>query len=154
MTEEKFDSTEATMAHIRRVRELAKEIMEELQESVLCHDMSKLCSPEKPIFDEFTPKLAHMTYGSDEYKVCLAAMKPALDHHYQSNSHHPEYFTGTGVDGMDLVDLIEMFCDWKAATERHNDGSLEKSIGINAKRFNISPQLERIFHNTRTLMGW
>lgn len=149
---EKYDSRADTMEHIRRVQELADYMIEMLLRQIEDHDMSKLESPEKEIFDEFTPKLKDMTYGSDEYKSCLAAMKPALDHHYACNTHHPEFFGG--VDGMDLLDIIEMFCDWKAATERHADGSLEKSIGINAKRFGISPQLEAIFRNTKIQMGW
>jgi len=149
---EKYDSRADTMEHIRRVQELADYMIEMLLRQVEDHDVSKLESPEKEIFDEFTPKLKDMTYGSDEYKSCLASMKPALDHHYARNTHHPEFFGG--VDGMDLLDIIEMFCDWKAATERHADGSLEKSIGINAKRFGISPQLEAIFRNTKIQMGW
>lgn len=153
MTEEKYDSTEETMAHIRRVRYLAAELADMLRCQVETHDYSKLHPPEKQIVDEFTPKLKGLTYGSDEYKACLASMKPALDNHYATNSHHPEFYCG-GVNAMDLLDLIEMFCDWKAATERHADGSFEKSISINAERFGISPQLESIFLNTKTLMHW
>ena len=44
-----------------------------------------------------------------------------------------------------------MFCDWKAATERHNDGNLLKSIQINAQRFGYDDQLKRIFLNTAKL---
>ena len=80
-------------------------------------------------------------------------MKPALMNHYAINSHHPEFYKN-GVDGMDLMDLVEMFCDWKAATERHVDGSPENSIGINAKRFELSPQLEMIFRNTKYQLNW
>lgn len=58
------------------------------------------------------------------------------------------------VDGMTLLDLVEMFCDWKAATERHADGSIVKSIQHNKGRFNISPQLVSILENTRREMGW
>jgi hypothetical protein len=49
---------------------------------------------------------------------------------------------------MNLIDLIELFCDWKASSLRHNNGNLLKSIEINAKRFNISEQLTKIFENT------
>jgi hypothetical protein len=41
-----------------------------------------------------------------------------------------------------------MFFDWKAATERHADGDIFKSILINEKRFGISEQLVRIMQNT------
>lgn len=49
---------------------------------------------------------------------------------------------------MDLLDLIEMLCDWKAASERHNDGNIRKSIEHNGVRFNMSSQLIRICENT------
>jgi hypothetical protein len=87
-------------------------------------------SPEVRVFDEFTPKLKTSTYGSDEYEGYLEAMGDGLKHHYAYNRHHPEFFSGDGVDGMALVDLIEMLPDWKAATERHEDGDLAKSVEI------------------------
>lgn len=58
------------------------------------------------------------------------------------------------VDGFDLLDLVEMLCDWKAATERHNDGDIMRSIDINQKRFSMSPQLVSILRNTVVRMGW
>jgi hypothetical protein len=57
-------------------------------------------------------------------------MGDGLKHHYSHNRHHPEFFGEDGVDGMTLVDLIEMLADWKAATERHDDGDLAKSLEI------------------------
>ena len=41
-----------------------------------------------------------------------------------------------------------MICDWKAATLRHNDGNLLKSIETNARRFGYDEQLKQIFINT------
>ena len=46
---------------------------------------------------------------------------------------------------MNLIDIVEMICDWKAATLRHNDGNLLKSVEINAKRFGMDDQLKQIF---------
>lgn len=117
------------------------------------HDASKMCDPELSTFVEMTPKLKGSTYGSDEYKGFLAAMKPALDHHYAANSHHPEHFAN-GVAGMTLMDVVEMLCDWKAATMRHADGNLRRSIDINEKRFNLDPQLASILRNTAEALGW
>jgi hypothetical protein len=142
-----YDSTADTLRHIRLVNAYLKIAAVELLNRAVIHDCSKLESPEKELFDEFTPKLAGCTYGSDEYKQFLADLKPALDHHYQNNSHHPEHYPN-GVNDMDLFDVIEMFFDWKAASERHNDGNIYKSIEINTKRFNLSEQLATIFKNT------
>lgn len=56
------------------------------------------------------------------------------------------------VNGMTLVDLVEMFCDWKASSLRHNDGNIRKSVEINAIRFRMSPQLAKILENTAALV--
>lgn len=117
------------------------------------HDRSKIEPAERDTFDEYSPKLKDSTYGSDEYKGFLAAMKPALDHHYAANRHHPEHFAD-GVNGMTLVDLIEMLADWKAAGERHADGSLRRSLEIQRDRFGLSDQLLRILTNTAEHFGW
>lgn len=142
-----YNSEPDTKAHIARVRELFFDIFQELLRRALNHDVSKLNSPEKEIFDEYTPKLKNSTYGSDEYKSFLKEMKVALDHHYKENSHHPENHE-RGINDMDICDIIEMFVDWKAASERHADGDIVKSIEINKERFNMSNQLVDIFMNT------
>lgn len=77
----------------------------------------------------------------------MKGLKPALDHHYANNMHHPEAHEN-GIDGMTLYDIVEMFLDWRAAVERHDDGDIMKSIEHNEKRFKINPQLSQIFRNT------
>jgi hypothetical protein len=109
--------------------------------------------PEIELFNEATPKLKNLEYGSEEYRQALVELKPALDHHYAKNSHHPEHYP-EGVDDMTLMDVIEMFCDWKAATERMHDGNIRQSLDHNRKRFNISDQLNKIFENTVKELGW
>ncbi len=142
-----YDSTSDTLFHIKRVAQLLTEAAAELIRRANIHDNSKLKSPEKELFDEYTPKLKSSTYGSDEYKELLSSLKVALDHHYAHNSHHPEHYSN-GINGFDLFDLVEMFFDWKAATERHENGDIIKSISINKDRFGMSEQLCKIFANT------
>ena len=74
-------------------------------------------------------------------------MKEGLDIHYANNRHHPEHFDN-GIQGMNLLDLLEMICDWKAASERHADGDVYKSIEINQERFGYSDELKIILKNT------
>lgn len=153
-TATKYDSRPDTVAHIARVRELMVLVCANISTRATFHDQSKLEEPEKSTFDECTLKLKAMAYGSPEYKAALAELKPALDHHYAANSHHPEHYTN-GVDGMSLFDVIEMFMDWKAATERMKDGGdIWRSIQINAERFRLSPQLLSILENTAHEMSW
>ena len=148
-----YDSEQDTIEHIKTVQSFLEEVINILRERQNLHDSSKLKEPEKDYYDEYTPKLRDSTYGSEEYKDFLSEMKPALDHHYKMNSHHPEHYE-CGINGMNLIDLVEMFCDWKAATTRHSNGSLSKSIRINKDRFNIGNQLVDIFENTKTFLGW
>lgn len=140
-----------TFRHIERVRNLLNACVLELIKRGEAHDQTKLESPEVEAFTEYTPKLAACTYGSLEYKGFLEAIKPALEHHYAHNRHHPEHHK-EGVNDMNLIDLVEMLCDWKAASERHNNGNIRKSISINADRFNLSPQMVRVFENTADLL--
>ena len=148
-----MDSTEETKKHIQRVRDLLRLVNFEMLSRASKHDKSKLESPEKEAFDEFTEKLRKCNYGSDEYKQFLKDLKPALDNHYKLNSHHPEHYEN-GINGMNLFDIIEMFFDWKAAGERHETGNIYKSIEHNKDRFNISKQLVDIFINTAKFMGY
>ena len=86
-----------------------------------------------------------------EYQQFLDKLKPALDHHYASNRHHPEHFVN-GVTDMTLIDILEMFCDWKASSLRQNDGNLLKSIDVNAERFHMDGQLRQILINTARML--
>lgn len=141
-----------TWQHIDLVMRLLAVMQFEIAKRQFTHDRSKLVSPEVEIFTEFTPKLANCTYGSEEYKQFLQEMKPALIHHYAHNRHHPDFFEN-GVEGMNLIDLVEMLCDWMAASRRHCDGDINRSIEINATRFNLSPQLAQILANTVPLLN-
>lgn len=147
MTEQEAQTNYKTFRHIERVRNLINLFVVKMLERAEKHDQSKLVSPELEYFAEYTDKLAGLTYGSPEYTASLAAIKPALDHHYANNSHHPEHYKN-GVDDMSLLDIVEMLLDWKASSERHNDGNIHKSIEINGTRFNMSPQLVKILENT------
>jgi len=143
----KYETMVETYKHKYSVNVFINEIIFELQQRAISHDNSKLGDYEIDIFTEFTPKLSGCTYGSEEYKGFLKEMKPALDHHYSQNKHHPEHWEN-GIKDISLVDLIEMICDWMAATMRHDNGDIMKSIEINKDRFGYSDELAEIFRNT------
>lgn len=148
-----YDSTADTLLHIKRVSELLTQAATELLHRGSVHDDSKLKSPEKELFDDLTDKLKGVTYNSEEYKGFLKQLEPALNHHYAKNSHHPQHYPD-GVNGMNLFDVVEMFFDWKAASERHTDGNICHSITQNRDRFKLSDQLTDIFKNTVKYLGW
>ena len=151
LTEANKATNYSTMRHIERVRNILNDMVIELLHRGELHDQSKLESPEVEMFTEHTDALAASSFGSDEYNARKKAMGPALAHHYANNRHHPEHHKN-GVDDMNIFDVAEMFADWKAASERHNDGNILKSIEHNGERFEMSPQLIRIFENTAKVM--
>ena len=139
-----------TWQHIHRVQHYVLGVAKRLIDRAHAHDQSKLKPPEVGPFAGVSDKLHGLTYGSDEYKRILReTLCEAISHHYAHNRHHPEFFEN-GIEDMTLLDLLEMICDWKAASERHADGDIMRSIEINAdpERFDFSPQLRRIFENT------
>ena len=146
-----YDSTEDTKKHIEKVGQLLGLFIVELAKRGVTHDASKLKTPEKEVFDVYTPLLKDCDYNSEAYKHHLSEMGTALTHHYKYNHHHPEH---RGIDNMTLIDIIEMFCDWKAATMRHTTGDFTKSLEINRTRFKISDQLQHIFENTNKELDW
>ena len=136
-----------TQKHIEKVRKYLRILTDKITTRGVNHDAAKLESPEVEIFAEHTERLKDLEYNSEEYKQHLAAMKPALEHHYATYRHHPEHFAN-GINDMNLIDLCEMLADWKAAAERQNNGNLLTSIEQNAVRFKMSDQLKQILLNT------
>ncbi len=142
-----------TAEHIKRVGQCMSDACNNLMRRAVEHDQSKYSAEEFPAFARVTPKLRGLTYGSPEYKKSLEELGPSLKHHYENNSHHPEYYN-RGFWGMSLLDWIEMLCDWKAATERHADGDLLKSIEQNALRFGFDSQMADVLKRTAKELGF
>ena len=147
MNEELALHDSETLKHINEVRNNIWLLIKELDNRSKVHDASKFEEPERSVFAENTPKLAKTEYGTPEYSKLLDETRVAIDHHYSKNTHHPEHWPN-GIEDMDLIDIMEMLCDWAAATKRNKNGNIHKSIEHNQTRFNISPQLSKIFTNT------
>lgn len=154
-TPDVIDSRVPTLFHALRVGHFMTHVINELVNRSVVHDFSKTQEPEVSGFDRATAQLSSMAYGSPEYAASLEELKPTLAHHYAHNRHHPEHFGERGINGMTLADLVEMLADWRASTERMGGtGDLRKSIELNAKRFEIEPQLVAILINTAEHFGW
>lgn len=147
------DVMRQTIDHTLRVGTLMLECTEKLNRRAVVHDRSKFDAEEFESFAQETPNLKKLTYGSEEYGAALQRIQPAIKRHYSGNSHHPEYYKD-GIKEMDLLDILEMLCDWKAATERHEDGNLGKSIEMNAERFGYGEEIKNLLRLTAERMGW
>lgn len=160
-----YDSTTDTLDHIETVRKLLLKPIGSLVRRGMKHDRSKLEAEEKPTFDRVTPRLKESVYGSEDYKGHLKSMGPALKHHYAVNDHHPEHFEGDNarnrpdytlgmnlpspVQHMNMMQLLEMLCDWMAAGRRHDPPTdIHHSIEVNRKRWSIPDDLALLLHIT------
>ena len=134
------------MIHKAVVSMLIGGAIRELGERSLMHDNSKLIAPELEGYAELVPKLQRTEYGSPEYHAVLEEMAPVIAHHVENNRHHPE-FHEDGVDGMNLIDFLEMAIDWYAASTR-SSSTFEEGLEHNIKRFKLSPQTAAIIRNS------
>jgi len=141
-----YDSRADTLAHINAVRDNLETFVSTLLARGRVHDASKLGPEEKAVFDRVFPLLEGVSYGSAEWNAVVEQARPALEHHYACNSHHPEYYGADGVAGMDLFDVVEMLCDWIAAAKRNPADGVK--LEHNVKLFGIDRQLASILANT------
>ena len=132
--------------HKRRVTGYMQLIANELYRRARGHDISKFGPPEFEAFEQAFPALQKYAYGSEEYWAEIRKIKPAVQHHYAANDHHPEFFAN-GIDDMNLIQVVEMVCDWIASSERFQ-GDIGASLKINRERFGISDQLHSVIGNT------
>jgi len=112
------------------------------------HDNSKFSPEEFDIYERVFPELQKHAFGSEQMKAAYEQLGPALQHHFKVNRHHPEYFEH-GINDMDLIDVLEMVCDWCAASARSQTG-IHKGLLMNKERFGIDDRVFSMIENTVT----
>lgn len=142
-------TTKLIEAHRFRVFQYMNAIAQEVMQRGNNHDSTKLHSPELEIYARNVDEFDKHPFNSEGYNKAKAVIKEATDHHFKHNRHHPEHFPD-GIEGMNLVDLLEMVCDWKSATLNHPEqpGDMYNSLKVAVDRYNISPQLALVLYNT------
>ena len=141
-----FKENLKTFWHKVQVFRFMFKVMCKIFKRAFIHDFSKFGKHEAPYFAK-AKGLKNFEYGSLEYKKMIKeTLKPALDHHYKNNSHHPE-FHEKGINDMGLLDQIEMLCDWKASTLRTKNGDIKKSLELNQNRFGYSENTKNKYIN-------
>lgn len=144
----------ATRTHIQDVNTLLLVAANNLIARAIGHDESKLGEEEHEKFSLAASKFKEPgnEYGSEGYEKTKEWLGSALEHHYANNSHHPEHYPD-GVQGMNLLDILEMLIDWKAASARRSaDGVL--NLTMNAENHKIPDDLMRIIRNTADHLGF
>lgn len=132
------------LKHCSLVKQSLMKITQNLNERAEVHDRSKMDDDEFEGFCWFNRMNPDLEYGSNEYKEAFESIKPhtekAIKKHQSRNSHHPEYH-GDDVKSMGWLDIIEMVCDWHAASQTYsNTGSFQKSVALCKKKYNFSTE--------------
>jgi hypothetical protein len=143
-----------TVAHVTRIRHLIALCIDKLNNKSAHHDDSKFTELELSYLAKIEEKVykeGNAPFASPEYNERKKLLQPMLEHHYRNNSHHPEHFEN-GVNGMDLFDVVEMFCDWKAASERGEESSM--NLQHACEKYKIDSQLKEILYNTAKNFKW
>lgn len=133
------------VSHKKLVGHYLNQALYKLIRRAIEHDMSKFGPEEFWPYAYQLPRFREVEYGTPDYQECIKAIRPAIDHHFQQNRHHPEHFP-EGIGGMNLLDVLEMVCDWMAASQRGGGGPLR--LDLQQKRFGIDDQLQGLIERT------
>ena len=128
--------------HVSSIRTNLAKIASALICRASVHDDSKLSKEQLDRYIARHQEIHHLQYGSPERDEVEAKYEYLIEAHHNEYRHHPEHFEH-GIDDMNLVDVIEMLCDWAAA-----GADIEQSLKLNQKKYCISPQLMTLIENT------
>lgn len=143
-----------THRHIARVRSLLGMFAGEMIRRGDEHDNSKFLPVElEPLarMQELIDAEGPAQFGTPEYKRRTDLLGEMISHHRANNSHHPEHYPN-GVSGMDLFDVVEMFFDWKAASERGEDSCMRLTAACD--KYGIDGPLRDVLFNTAARLGY
>jgi hypothetical protein len=129
--------------HQKLVSCLLRRVARELEERADKHDLSKFKDDEFGGFVEINCIAREHPYGSQEYRDSLKDNK-TIDLHFSRNRHHPEYHAN-GVKDMNLIDLLEMVCDWASASMTYGNTKMEDVLEEQRKRFGLSDSQVELF---------
>lgn len=127
--------------HTQLVQKLVWMFINDLMKEVLTHDFSKWQTEEYETFVNSRDSLNKSVSGNEEeYQKIL--ISEAVQHHYENNTHHPEYWSNK-ENSMPLHEIIIMFFDWASRTISKN-GNLNDFWDYNIKKLNQCEQFHAI----------
>lgn len=139
--------------HIQWLMEGMASVQHELMRRMLTHDRTKIGEDELDAYAEIVPGFKDYEYGTPEHKAHGNRLGPAWKHHTENNRHHTEHFEN-GLNDMNLLDLIEMVCDWRAASMRSGNFDYGQSLRVFKERVNPDEQVMDIIRNTCIMLSY
>jgi hypothetical protein len=141
-----YDSKHATLEHISHVRTYLFKVLSLIQFRAAEHDNSMLQPEEKKLLDVHSPQVFKSEPGSREHQEALQKLLPALNSHFQKNTHHIEHYGN--INGMDLIDLIEWLCDQQASALRTPSQDINDLLDKNFNKYKFPQEMVDIIRNT------
>ena len=139
---------EKNKAHIAEFQQAIATLTEKLKQRAKTHDASKLQEPELTQYTEVEEKLEKHPIGSHNYRSIVKQNKPILDKHYKNNPHHPEHFKN-GFNSMTILDLVDVFTDWKLDC---GDEDWDSFVDSRTDYYSLSSQLATILKNSKNIL--
>ena len=151
---EQISAREYVESHIKRVRKWLNHFSTILFYRGATHDESKLTEPEFSQWCKIDEEPRYK-YGTPEYNDKLARYHYLFEMHWKNpkNRHHPEHFTipnenGFIYDDRDLIDLVEMLCDWLGYRDNISYTEAVTLVQQQCERFGFSDELHDLLLNT------
>lgn len=137
--------------HIENVKRRLLRFSQILWERGIQHDKSKLEEPEYSLWCKMDEE-PRFPYGSKEYEEKVSRWRFLFNLHFKKNRHHPEHFKLKDYDDKDLIDLIEMLCDWLGYRDNISYAAASRLVSNQCDRYGFSEELKDILLNT--LKNW
>lgn len=149
MSQEEEKTKSYIRGHINRVRKWMSAFIAALENRSATHDQSKLEENEILGWIQMDQEPRY-DYGTLEYTSKKERYSWLFDKHYAANRHHPEYFEihKNKEAEMDLIDLIEMICDWVSYKDDIRYTEASKLVEVQCDRFGFSEELKQLMINT------
>lgn len=142
-----------TLMHVAEVQERLEDMIHDLRKRGLCHDRTKFQELEFDTFCRTRPRFKGVKFGTPDYDAVVEEAREAVEHHHHHNRHHTTYYDG-GIEDMNLLDVLEMLADWRAAARRSKGQSFEESLPKAFERYNVPEVLREMIGRTIQYLGW
>jgi len=141
------------IAHRAHVAARLGQIIARLRERAELHDLTKIQPEEFDVFVETHEEFAKARFGTPEYAAVEEKGRKAVQHHYKHNPHHVKHHEN-GWEDMNLIDLLEMLADWKAASRRNPGKWWGERFSKALDRGHFPEPVRKLLRNTVLDLGW
>jgi hypothetical protein len=146
----KFKYRHDIIDHKEKVGKNLLKIQTEIGRRMYSHDNDKIANDTIfEVYEQYNSKLRNEKYDSPEFLKYAKIMRPAVQLHTSKNRHH-FYDKSNQIknEEVDLIDLIEVLCDWIGATERNPNIDFKEALEYNFEKYNIPKEWRIIMLNT------